>query len=242
MRVRISVAADGAGVVTATVRFDDGVLFHVPDLDEILRLDDVRASGWVVDQRFVDGGLELEAAKPFGSIDVLPLVLGELDGPDGIFGDAALDVDRNGEVTTYALSVEVDLDRRVTDLIDPEVAEVLDGEIFGVPMAELERRAGGPLDEAVSLVVEIEVPGGEHRHPAAGASRLNDGGRLILVAEGSIVDSEIAAADAAAASARDDVSDAARQVAVVWSVLVAVVLVVAIVVVAAGRRRRRRHL
>ncbi|MDG2111029.1 MAG: hypothetical protein P8N02_00255 [Actinomycetota bacterium] len=217
--VEIDLAPDGGGTVTALIVFDDEVIEHVPDLDQILRLDDVRATGWVIDQSRSDGGLSVRLVKPFGSVDQLPAVLSELDGRGGLFGDAVMTVERSGAVVTYELVLQMSLDRSVTDLIDPRVADVLDGELFGTPVSELERRAGGPLDDVVSLVVSVDIPGGSGRFPDTGSVGLANGGDQELVVLGEVVDDEIAAADAAAVDARDDVSRAATITLLVWVIV-----------------------
>lgn len=234
--VEVDLAADGGGTVTALVVFDDEVLEHVPDLDQILRLDDVRATGWVIDQSRRDGGLAVRLVKPFGSVDQLPSVLSELDGPGGLFDDAGMMVQRNGSVTTYELRLSLSLDRPATELIDPGIADVLDGELFGTPIAELERRAGGPLDEALSLVVTVDIPGGSGRFPEAGAVSLADGGEHTVVVVGEVVDDEIAAADSAALDARDAVSRGAVITLVVWVIVAFLALGFLII-----RRSRRAH-
>ena len=185
--MHVEVAPDGGGTVTASVAFDAEVMAYIPDLDQILRLDDVMATGWVIDQSRLDGGLVITLTKSFASQDQLAVVLAELEGPDGIFGRAELEARRNGAVTEYELVVDMRLERQVTDLIDPSIADVLDGELFGTPVRELERRAGRPLDETVTLVVTADVPGGSGRFPEVGVASLGQGPdelRVVGVARG----------------------------------------------------------
>ena len=234
--VDIDVAADGAGTVTVAVVFDTDVLEYVPDLDQILRLDDVRAAGWVIEETRDGGGLAVRLVKPFVSVDQLPLVLSELDGPGGLFEGATLDVGREGAVTEYRLQVALSLDRPVTSLIDPGVADVLDGELFGTPISELERRAGHSLDEAVSFVVSAKIPGGSGRLPEDGVIRLVGGGSRVLEVTTEVVDTDIAAADAAATDARADVSTAVTMTVVVW-----VTLLVGLLALIVVRRLNRLH-
>ena len=65
--VHVEVAPDGGGTVTASVAFDAEVMAYIPDLDQILRLDDVMATGWVIDQSRLDGGLVITLTKSFAS-------------------------------------------------------------------------------------------------------------------------------------------------------------------------------
>lgn len=239
LRVHVEVGQDGSGTVSVEAGIDRRVLDEVPDLATILRLDDVRAAGWVVDVDETDAGLDIVAIKPFASIDQLPMLLAEVDGPDGLFTDATLDVGRQGAVTTYELTISMDLDRPVESFIDPAVALVLDGELFGTPVEELERRAGGPLDDTVSLLVTAAVPGGRARYPATGESPLVGPGPVELVVTGELLDPEIEAADQAAVDARKRVDDAVSLTWVVWTAI-GVVIVIALAVLIALRQRRRR--
>ncbi len=226
---------DGSGRVEAEVFFDEGVLTWVTDLDQILRLDDVRATGWEIDQSRQDGGLLVQLRKPFGSIDQLTPILGEFTGPEGVFGDARLRTGRSGAVTEYELHLDIRLETSVEELIDPAIEELLDGELFGTPVAELERRAGRPLDQTVSLVVRAEVPGGSGRFPEIGTTGIGEGGIFPFVVSGEVMDQEIAAADAAAAAARDEVSRGVRIMWLVW-IIVGVAAIALLVALRATRR------
>ena len=162
----------------------------------------------------------------------------EFTGPDGVFGDATLTTGRRGAITEYELDLEIRLETSVEDLIDPAVAGLLDGELFGTPVAELERRAGRPLDQTVSLVVRADIPGGGGRFPDIGTAGLAEGGVFSLVVAGDVMDPEIDAADAAAADARDEVSRGVRIMWLVW-VIVGVAAIALLVALRATRRITR---
>jgi len=236
--VDITVDEDGSGVVKAEVFFDDGVLTWVSDLDQILHLDDVRATGWEIEKSRAEGGLVVRLRKPFASIEQLTPILAEFTGPDGVFGDATLTTGRRGAITEYELDLEIRLETSVEDLIDPAVAGLLDGELFGTPVAELERRAGRPLDQTVSLVVRADIPGGGGRFPDIGTAGLAEGGVFSRVVAGDVMDPEIDAADAAAADARDEVSRGVRIMWLVW-VIVGVAAIALLVALRATRRITR---
>lgn len=233
------VEADGSGEVEVSVAFDNGVLEAVPDLDQILRLDDARSTGWDTAQARDDDGLVITLTKGFGSADQLPDVLAEIDGAGGLFGPATLSTSRDGAVVGYRLEMTVRLDRRVIDLIDPSVAPLLDGELFGVPVEELEARAGVPLEDAVSLVVTATVPGGQARLPATGSVALSGGGTQVVSVSGELVNDEVAAADAAVDQARQDVRAGVRTMWLTWG-LVGLGTAVGLIAVALWRRRTLR--
>lgn len=218
--VDVSVTKDGSGIVTVQADIDRDVADEVPDLAQILRLDDLRSAGWRVDVGSGrSGSVIVTATKPFDAFEQVSGILGEIDGPEGMFPGASLRLERNAEVTTYRLEVDLNLDRTVLDFTDPNTGEVLGGEPFGVPLEELEARIGGPLDSAVSVAVSGRVPGGEARVPSAGALSLTEPGTRQLVVTGTIIDDELLAAIDDAADARSKVPGTIRLVMIWWAVL-----------------------
>ena len=239
LTVDIAVEPDGSGVVVVDVVFDAEVLSYVPDLDQILRLDDVRATGWAIEQSRIDGGLAVKLSKPFASFDQLDPILDELTGADGLFGGSSLDTNRTGAITEYRFELAVQLDRPAESFIDSAVADVLDGELFGTPRDVLEQRAGADLNDVVSLVVTASLPGGEGRFPENGATSLASGRTESLVIVTEVMNAEIAAADAAARDARQAVSDGVAMTALIWAIVLVLGLVLVAVLVLTGRRRRQ---
>ena len=156
----MDVAADGSGIVDVGFAIDDETLGFLPDYEHLLRLDDLRRAGWVViaPVRENDGLTWVRASKPFAQADRLRAVLAEIDGPDGLFSEATVVIERTFAETTYEASVTVDLNRTFSDFADSELALLLDGTPFGVPTPVLEERAGRPLDETVAVEVALQIP------------------------------------------------------------------------------------
>ena len=242
--VDIDIAHDGAGKVTAEVTFDEAVMRWVPDLGELIVTDglvgwDVRQYG---EQTSAGERLTVVASKRFSSAGELAAVLAEIDRPAdgsaGLFRSATFVGSRDGARVLYDLTVTVGLDRPVAGLVNPATADALEGELFGLPISEIEERAGAPLDELVTLVVRATVPQGAASLPADGVMTLNEGGVRELRVSGELLDAEIAAADAEAERLADRASRGVR-IAVIWWIVLGLIVLVVLVVVLRSRRRRR---
>lgn len=241
--VDIDVAHDGAGRVRVSVTFDEAIMRWAPDLAELIEVDDL--IGWNISRQHEQTAageiLHMVAVKRFANPSELAAVLAEIDQPpdgtDGLFGSATLTTERDGARLLYDLRVDVDLDRPVSGLVNPATADALEGELFGMPIAAIEERAGKPLDQLVTLVVQATLPEGFGRLPAEGVLTLNEGARRELRVSGELFDAELAAAEAEAERLSNRASRGTR-IAIGWWILVAVIAVVVTVGAVRGRRRR----
>ena len=242
--VDIDISHDGAGRVTVEITFDEEVMRWAPDLGELIVTDGL--VGWDVRQ-FVEPTpagerLRVTASKRFSTLGELAEVLAEIDRPAdgsaGLFRSATFVGSRDGARVLYDLAVTVGLDRPVSGLVNPATADALEGELFGLPIGEIEQRAGAPLDELVTLVVRATVPQGAGSLPAEGVLRLNEGGVRELRVSGELLDAEVVAADAEAERLAERASRGAR-IAVIWWVVLAAVVLLVTVIALRGRRRRR---
>ena len=241
--VDIDMAHDAAGRVTVAVTFDEEVMRTTPDLGELLVLDDL--VGWEItrqrEQTLLGERLKVVAVKRFANQSELAEVLAEIDRPPdgsaGLFRSVTVTAERDGAHVRYLLQVGIGLNRPVSELVNPATADALEGELFGMPIDEIEARAGAPLDELVTLVVQATVPQGAGRLPAEGVMTLNEGGLRELSVSGELFDAEIAAADAEAERLADRASRGAR-IAIAWWIVLGIVVAVVIVVVLRTRRRR----
>ncbi|WP_419855236.1 hypothetical protein [Candidatus Poriferisodalis sp.] len=242
--VDVDIAHDGAGEVIVEVTFDEEVMRWTPDLAELITHDDL--VDWDVSQQASDTAagqrLVVVASKRFASPAELAEVLDEIDRPAdgsaGLFRSATYVGSRDGARVRYELTLTVGLDRPVSSLVNPATADALEGELFGMPIADIEARAGAPLDELVSLVVQASVPNGAGRLPASGAMTLNEGGTRELRVVGELVDAEIAAADAEAERLAQRASRGAR-IAIIWGIAVAIIAALLVALAIRNRRRRR---
>ena len=237
-------AGEGAGEVTVEITFDEEVMRWTPDLDELIVHDDLvdwnvstQVSGTTAGQRLV-----AVASKRFASPAELAQVLSEIDRPPdgsaGLFRSAIYEGWRDGALERYELTVTVGLDRPISELVNPATADALEGELFGMPIADIEARAGAPLDELVSLVVQASVIDGTGRLPSSGTVTLNEGAVRELRVTGELVNAEIATADAEAERLAQRASRGAR-IAIIWGIAVAIIAALLVALAIRNRRRRR---
>ena len=161
--VTVDVAPDGSGTVAVTVDFDADVVAHVSDLRSQLRLDDVEAAGWVVDEpvELDGGGLRVRATRPVADAAGFASALAEVH--PALFPDTELELRRTFATTRYLWRSTVDRSLGVEAFGDPGLTAVLGGELFGLPLDVLTERAGGPLEEMVTVDVAVQLPGGAAR-------------------------------------------------------------------------------
>ena len=158
--VDVVVAEDGSGTVTVTVGVDEAVVSEVNELALQLRTDDLVSAGWQVAEPVEgpDGGLVLQATKEVPSAEQFGAVLAEIHPV--LFPAAELDLRRSFASTRYVWSSTVDRTVGFETFGDPEVADLLGGLLFGVPLDVLAGRAGGPLEEAVTVSFTLTMPDG----------------------------------------------------------------------------------
>ncbi|HYF47011.1 MAG TPA: hypothetical protein VD926_12415, partial [Acidimicrobiales bacterium] len=89
---RVEVADDGSGTVTVEVVLDQEAADRIPDLEEQLRVRDLRRTGWTITgpEPVDGGGVTITATKPFGDPDQLADVLDQLGGNRGPIRDPEL--------------------------------------------------------------------------------------------------------------------------------------------------------
>ena len=160
--IDLAVAADGSGTVTVTARLDRAAAARVPDLDQTLLVKDLRATGWKVtgpDARR-GGGVQVRAVRRFAHPAQLRALMEQLGGRNGPFRRFSLVRSHSFAKTTFRLEGTVDLSAGLEAFGDAELRSLLGGQMFGRPLADLEREAGAPLSEAVRFTVRTRLPGG----------------------------------------------------------------------------------
>lgn len=158
--VDIAVNPDLTGRVTVGVGLDDEALVRAGDLDQQLRVDDVRAAGWEVGSaRLEDDGLTwVRATKAFADPAQFSLIMEELTGPDGVFRDWALAESSSITGTEWTVDGIVDLTGGPEAFSDPQLTESLGGDPFGGSLAEIEREEGRPVADLVDFRVTVDLP------------------------------------------------------------------------------------
>ncbi len=231
--VTVDVGADGAGTVTVVVSADPALLAQLPGGLDDVRLDDLRAGGWVVDgpSGRAAGGAELRLTKPFGSFEQAGEVLGELSGPDGPLGRFTVRRDRSEDRTvTWRVQGSGGLPGGLAGLSDPALAEAFGG---AVPFTDV------PVGDTLTVEVRVRLPG---EVTATGADVTGDGTVVFRPDLGSGAVTSFTATG----SVRDDAAREAAREAMGWWRAVAVYLVVAavaaeVVLVGVWLHRRRQR-
>jgi hypothetical protein len=159
--VAIEVEEDGSGTVTVSVGLDTVAAAEVPQLDQQLRIDDLEAAGWTISGPAVedDGDLWTRATKPFATPEEAGAVLAEIAGSDGPLQDFQVTRERSFARTTFGFDGTVDLTGGLESFSDEALASALDGQPLGQSIEAIEARIGGPIDEAFTLRVLVDLPG-----------------------------------------------------------------------------------
>lgn len=156
----VHVERDGSGVVSAGVGMDDAALAQLGDPAVRLRVDDLRAAGWRVEEprREGDGMTWVRASKPFATAEEGSQTAAELSGPDGPWRDLAVERSPSTWRTTTSFSGVLDLTRGLAGLVDPEAAALLGDEVDLGPEG-LVRRLGPDAGERITVELEAVLPG-----------------------------------------------------------------------------------
>ena len=171
--VTVDVAEDGSGTVEVAVGLDADAVVRLPDLDgdgaggpgdlaALVRVDDLVAAGWTVDEPVAeDGTLRLRISRPFGTPEEADEILAGLTGPEGALRD--LHVTRSDAFgrTSYSFSGTADLSGGLEAFGDAELAAALDGEPLGEDAAAIEARLGRPLADAFAFELTARLAGDE---------------------------------------------------------------------------------
>jgi hypothetical protein len=158
--VDVTIEPDGSGTVTVTVDVDADVVAQIVDLPAQLRTGDLEAAGWTVAEPapLEGGGLRFSASKDVPSAEQFGAVLAEIH--PALFPAAELDLRRTFGTSRYLWSSTLDRTITVDAFGDQSIAPLLDGFLFGVAPEELVARAGGPLEDVVTVAMTVTLPDG----------------------------------------------------------------------------------
>jgi hypothetical protein len=169
--VEVVVDEDGAGTIEAAVGLDADALGRLPDLDgdgvtdakdlaTLVRVDDMRAAGWSVDEPAEDGGVTwVRASKPFGTPEEAVAVLSEVTGAEGALRDLELQRSTGFGETSYDFTGTLDLSGGLEAFGDAGLAQALDGEPLGEDAAAIEQSLGQPLADTFTMDFRLRLPG-----------------------------------------------------------------------------------
>ena len=168
----VDVNRDGTGRVVAGLGLDDDALREVGDLATGLRLDDVRAAGWLVDapRKEGDGLTWIRASKPFTEPEQVPSIVAELNGAGGPFRDFRVTRTKSFTRSKTTFTGTVDLAAGLTGLSDPELAAALEDIDLGLDVDGLRSRFG----DRIKVMATVGLPGDVTTNAPA-----RDGGRAL---------------------------------------------------------------
>lgn len=165
--VEVEVAADGSGRVALEAVFDPAAVEALDGLAEGVLLTDLAAAGWDVTrpELAVDGSITISANRAVASGAGLQRALDDIAGA-GVFTDVRLTSTDRFAGRTQSLSFDIDLSEGWNLFSDAEVAAALDGEPFGVPVAQL--TDGRSIDDVLGVSVIATLSGDEEQAPLSG--------------------------------------------------------------------------
>lgn len=233
--VDLTLAEDGSGEVAVTVTLDVDAAARVPDLADDLRVRDLEATGWTVTgpDPTEDGGVTIEAHKPFATPEQGRAVLREVGGRGGILRAIELRRDHTFGETTWAFGGGLDLTAGLGSFSDEDLDAVLGSDAFGLDQGALEQQLGEPLADTMSVTVEAHLPEGDFttNGDATGATSARWSARL----------GDERVRMAAESSERDTTVWVLAGVSAAALVLLVLLLVVRLIRGALRRRRQRRE-
>lgn len=184
--VSVRVDGDGSGTVTVRVELDPDAVRRLTgtadDLQTAVRLDGLRAAGWVVEPWDVDsrGGAALVLRAPFAGEAELTARLESLAG-DGAEVDVELRRSRGVFRSRDRLAIALDTRRLGEGLVsDPEIGAAL--RAAGLPIDPTDAALEAELQRSLRITLRLRVPGDR------GRAELSPGDQVTVVASSSDID------------------------------------------------------
>ncbi|MGH9117780.1 MAG: hypothetical protein ACRD0A_07845 [Acidimicrobiales bacterium] len=159
--VLVDVEESGAGTVTVSVGLDADAVARVPDLDDLVLVDDLAAAGWTVagPARDAGGTTWIRAEKSFATPEQANAILSEISGPNGPFRGFALTRERALARTRIGIDGTIDLTGGLSVFSDAALAQSLEGQPLGEPIEQIEARLGEGVADVFSFELAVRLPG-----------------------------------------------------------------------------------
>ena len=169
--VLVDVEESGAGSVTVSVGLDADAVARLPDLDELVLMDDLDTAGWRVTgpDRDAGGTTWIRVEKSFATPEEGTAILTEISGPDGPFRDFVITRERELARTRLGLDGSIDLTGGLSVFSDAALAQSLEGQPLGEPIEQIEARLGEGVAEVFSFELAVRMPNDVESNAPAGA-------------------------------------------------------------------------
>ncbi len=157
-QLNIAVEPDGSGRVEVVIGLDEDGVRQNPELLDQLDFSDLEAAGWTVTgpEPGSDGFTQVRVAHDFGAPEDLDDLLDQVDGGSGPFRDFRLTRSDGFARTRYRFDGVVDFTGGVAGVAaDPALADALGAD----PVALIEQRVGGAVDQLLRVQVAVRLPG-----------------------------------------------------------------------------------
>jgi len=173
LQVDTKVNPDGSGTVTVSVGLDPAALTQVGNLNDQLKVSDLKAAGWTVTgpAQASDGYTWVRASKPFDDATQATSVMDEVNGADGAFRDWKVSRSSSAWSTVWKVHGTVDLRQGMATFSDPALDKALGAKGFNDLVTQIEKREGKPVSDMVDVRVSVEVPGATHIYTPTLADR-----------------------------------------------------------------------
>ena len=157
--VRIDVTADdtGAGNIAVTVDLDAEAVTLVPGLAEDLRIDDLIASGWVIEgpTQINSGGLRVILRYAFESPAEATTAMRQINGPNGPLLNPELKRTIDGRTVSTTLDATLQFVGGIEAFSDP----TLSATIGAAPWAATAEKLGVDPTQSVGVTLVARLPG-----------------------------------------------------------------------------------
>jgi hypothetical protein len=162
-------AEEGSGTVMVVFTLDRAAARTIGDLEATLGAAGLEEGGWSVSSRRTPDGTTLVAEKDFAHPEEVEGIVRELSGRSGPFQRFRLDLDAAVFTIASRFSGQLDMRRAAIDRFAPSDPALLAGlDLAGLDLETARRALGGASDEALSVAVNVDLPGNEgHNAPDA---------------------------------------------------------------------------
>lgn len=157
VKVQIDADDDGSGRIAVTIDLDSDLVSAVPGLIGDLRVEDLLASGWLVEgpTQVNNGGVRVVLSYDFESPDEATRALQQINGPNGPLLDPVLKRTVDGRDVATTFDATLQFVGGIEAFSDPELSSL----IGAAPWQSTATKLGVDPMQSVSFTVLARLPG-----------------------------------------------------------------------------------